>query len=180
VPTAQYWNSSLALLLAVNHYDTAMLEYLWNDLHYLWDLSDLDSFIDYLYNAEFLDAMNYEDQVFYLEKILLDKFDRDTQFAISSFIDNELTRRDFATQYLFLLLKRGFVMKEIPEKCLQFSSHFTIQENGPLFLSIFEKMDPKMRTDCKILETLIRNIIEKGDVGITEEKIVRSQIFSYA
>mmetsp|Transcript_24355 Transcript_24355/g.18527 ORF Transcript_24355/g.18527 Transcript_24355/m.18527 type:complete len:83 (+) Transcript_24355:432-680(+) len=58
-PTADFWNSSLALMLAVNHFDTTMLEFLWNDIYYLWDLSDLDSLIDYLYNAEFLDALHY-------------------------------------------------------------------------------------------------------------------------
>jgi hypothetical protein len=74
-------------MIAMNNKDTAMLEYLWNNLYYLWDLSDLDALVDFLYNIEFLDALYYvlngkafkniilslsfEDQVFYLEKILI-------------------------------------------------------------------------------------------------------------
>lgn len=71
-----------------------MLDYLWNDLYFLWDIADLDSLIDILYNHDFLDALSlvlkgkaftsiilalpFEEQVFYLEKILFDKFDKDT------------------------------------------------------------------------------------------------------
>ena len=35
-----------------------MLDYLWNNLYYLWDISDLDSLIDLLYNNDFLDALS--------------------------------------------------------------------------------------------------------------------------
>lgn len=71
-----------------------MLDYLWNDLYYLWDIADLDNLIDILYNNDFLDALSlvlkgkafrsimlslsFDEQVFYLEKILFDKFDKDT------------------------------------------------------------------------------------------------------
>ena len=45
----KFWCSGLALMLAVNNYDIQMLEYLWNDLYYLWELADLDRLIDCLY-----------------------------------------------------------------------------------------------------------------------------------
>ena len=83
------------------------LDYLWNDLFYLWDVHDLDHLIDSLYNNEFLDAlpmvlkgkaflnivlsMSFDEQVFYLEKVLFDKFDKDTQFSIASLIDEALS-----------------------------------------------------------------------------------------
>ena len=71
-----------------------MLDYLWNDLYWLWGIEDLDSLMDILYNHDFLDAlvlvlkgksfraiilsMSFEEQVFFLEKIIFDKFDKDT------------------------------------------------------------------------------------------------------
>jgi hypothetical protein len=44
------WNSSLALLIAASNYDMPMLEYIWNELYYLWELEDLDRLVDFLYN----------------------------------------------------------------------------------------------------------------------------------
>ena len=41
------WNSSIALLLAANNYDIPMLDYLWNELYYLWELEDLERIIEY-------------------------------------------------------------------------------------------------------------------------------------
>ena len=54
----KFWNTTLALSLAVKNSDTKMLDYLWNDIYYLWDISDLDSLIDLLYNNDFLDALS--------------------------------------------------------------------------------------------------------------------------
>lgn len=43
-------------------------------------------------------ALSFEEQVFYLEKMLFDKFDKDTQFSISTFIDDALsTNKNFGT-----------------------------------------------------------------------------------
>jgi hypothetical protein len=53
------WNSSLALLLAASNFDMPMLEYIWNELYYLWELDDLDKLVDYLYHSEFLDALPF-------------------------------------------------------------------------------------------------------------------------
>jgi hypothetical protein len=36
-----------------------MLEYIWNELYYLWELDDLDKLVDYLYHSEFLDALPF-------------------------------------------------------------------------------------------------------------------------
>jgi hypothetical protein len=36
-----------------------MLEYLWNDLYYLWTIHDLDAIIDQLYNSDNLDFLHY-------------------------------------------------------------------------------------------------------------------------
>ena len=92
---SKLYNSSLALMLAVNNYDLHMLNYLWHDHYYLWDIDDLDRLVDSLYASELLDtldlilsskafkniilSMPFEDQIYYIEKILFDKFDRDTQ-----------------------------------------------------------------------------------------------------
>jgi hypothetical protein len=56
--TSKFWNSCLAMKLAINNKDEKMIEYLWNDHYYLWDISDLDSLVDHLYNTEFLDALH--------------------------------------------------------------------------------------------------------------------------
>lgn len=100
-------------MLAISNYDMPMLEYLWNDHYYLWTLVDLDKIVDFMYQSEFLDALplilkgkafkniilslSFEDQVNQLEKILFDKFDKDTQFAIATFIDDALSVKAFAT-----------------------------------------------------------------------------------
>lgn len=81
-------------MLAVNNHDIEMLGYLWNRFYFIWELADLDKVVDSLYQAESLDALPvilgskafkniilclpFEDQIFYLEKILLEKFDKDT------------------------------------------------------------------------------------------------------
>lgn len=48
--TGKFQNCTLALSLATKNCDMLMLDYLWNDLHYLWDIADLDRLIDSLYN----------------------------------------------------------------------------------------------------------------------------------
>jgi hypothetical protein len=53
----KFWNSGIALMIAVNNHDMEMLDYLWNKLYYLWELSDLDRVIDSLYQTECLDAL---------------------------------------------------------------------------------------------------------------------------
>lgn len=45
-------------MLAVVNVDIQMLSYLWKDLYYLWDLEDLDRLIDYMYQTDFLDALD--------------------------------------------------------------------------------------------------------------------------
>lgn len=48
----------MALSLAVKNSDAQMLDYLWNELYYLWDIADLDCLFDVLYNHDFLDALS--------------------------------------------------------------------------------------------------------------------------
>jgi hypothetical protein len=51
-----------------------------------------------------------------------------------------------------------------------------IFENGDLFVSVFDKMEPELKKECAIIETLIRNIIQKSNVSVTEQKFVRDEI----
>lgn len=57
LPDTKTWNSSLSLMIAVSNYDMPMLDYLWNNLYFLWDIDDLDRLIESLYKSEFLDAL---------------------------------------------------------------------------------------------------------------------------
>ena len=83
----------------------------------------------------------------------MDKFDKDTQFAISSFIDQCLSLPEFTTQYLFLSLKREYLFKELLDDCLKFCSSWMIWENGDLFISVLDNIkDESDREQIKIVE----------------------------
>ena len=56
--SGKFWLSGLALSLSVKNGDIEMLNYLWNELYYLWDINDFDQLIDTMYNYEFLDALS--------------------------------------------------------------------------------------------------------------------------
>ena len=125
--------SGLALCLCIKNGDIETLNYLWNNLYYLWTVADLSHLIDCMYNYDMLDALtlilkgkafkniilslSFREQVFYLEKILFDTFDKDTLFSLSTFFDSALSTPDFSTQYLYLNLKREYYLKDLLDVC---------------------------------------------------------------
>ncbi|CDW84897.1 UNKNOWN [Stylonychia lemnae] len=190
--TAKFWKSTLALSLAIKNCDIEMLEYLWNDHYFLWDITDLDQLMDTLYNYEFLDALSvilrgktfvniilslsFDEQVFYIEKILFDKFDQDTQDSICTFIDDALaSNKNFGTQYLYLNLKREHMLKDLIDVCLRNSNHYMIYQNYDMFQWIFENMDPDVKQDLRITQLFIEKIIE-GNKQVIELKFVNEEI----
>ena len=40
--SGKFWKSTLSLSLAVKNNDIEMIDYLWNDHYFLWDIVDLD------------------------------------------------------------------------------------------------------------------------------------------
>jgi len=94
----RFINSGLALQLAIQNRDVLMLDYLWNELYFLWDVEDLDTIVDLAYTVDFLDslgiilsgrafqnimlALPFDEQIFFIEKIFFDKFDKHTLFSI--------------------------------------------------------------------------------------------------
>lgn len=116
--------------------------------------------------------------MFYLEKMLFDKFDKDTQEAISTFIDDALaTSKYLSAQYLYLNLKREYVLKDLLDVCLHNANHFVIYQNADLFQWVFENMEAQVvrGNELRVMETLINNIIQ-GSKQVIEIKFINEEL----
>lgn len=92
-------------------------------------------------------------------------------------MDNALSVPSFATQYLFLNLKREYLLRDLLDECLRNSNHSVIFENGELFLSVLDKItDPENKQKIAILEVLIKNIVVKGNISVTELKFIKEEV----
>jgi 3-methyladenine DNA glycosylase AlkC len=67
-------------------------------------------------------------------------------------------------------------VKDVFDKCLHNANHYLINENGNLFISIFDKLDKDFKKDVVIVEALVRNIIKSGNISVTELKVVKEEI----